>query len=34
LDQKAANVFVIRDGKVVEVREYSDSGTTADEFWG
>lgn len=33
LDQKAANVFRIVDGKVVEVREYSDSGTSGDEFW-
>jgi ketosteroid isomerase-like protein len=33
LDQKAANVFLIRDGKVVEVSEYSDSGAAADEFW-
>jgi ketosteroid isomerase-like protein len=33
LDQKAANVFRILDGRVTEVREYSDSGGAADEFW-
>jgi uncharacterized protein len=33
LDQKAANVFRILDGKVIEVSEYSDAGGAGDEFW-
>jgi uncharacterized protein len=33
LDQKAANVFRIVDGQVVEVSEYSDAGGVGDAFW-
>jgi ketosteroid isomerase-like protein len=33
LDQKAANVFRILDGQVVEVSEYSDAGGVGDAFW-
>ena len=33
LEQHVVNVFHIVDGKVVEVREYSDNGAAGDAFW-
>ena len=33
LDQNAVNVFRILDGQVIEVREYSEDGGAAVEFW-
>lgn len=34
LDIATAVVFVLRDGKVVEGREFSEDTAQADEFWG
>lgn len=34
LDIGTAVVFVLRDGKVVEGREFSEDTAQADEFWG
>ena len=33
LEGNSVNVFRILDGQVIEVREYSDAGGAADEFW-
>ena len=34
LDIATAVVFVLRDGKIVEGREFSEDTAQADEFWG
>jgi ketosteroid isomerase-like protein len=33
LDQNAVNVFRVTDGKVIEVRGYSDDGGAEADFW-